>query len=287
MKVWILGSGGQMGRAMIDACQVLKIPFVASKRCDLDITDLEQVKRMGSSGGFTHMINCAAFTDVDGAEEKSKEAYGVNALGPENLGIVGRECGISVVHISTDYLFNGEKRSPYLEGDRPAPLNVYGKSKWEGEERLLSELSTACIVRTSWVFGNNGKNFISSALSLLRKEEHVQAADDQINRATYNRDLAHALLDLSFNSGIFHFANHTPLSRYAILQDFFEEAKERGLPLRCQKITPVLADSFPTRSPRPSYSVLSTEKIERVLGRKPRLWKTVLAEYFDYVQPNH
>lgn len=279
MKIWILGAGGQLGSALIEHCRKEKIPYAASKRADVDITDLEQLKVRGELTRATHLINCAAYTDVDGAEKNSHVAFAVNAIGAENAGIAARELGMKMVHVSTDYVFGGEKETPYLETDRPSPLGIYGKSKWEGEQRLLDQFGTACIVRTSWIFGHLGKNFISSIWQKLQNEEHIQAVDDQINRATYNRDLARALLDLSCHSGIFHFANGEPLSRYQIVKDFYTLARDRNLPVKCQKISPIASAPL---SFRPKYSVLDTRKVSLVLGRKPRLWETVLGEYFDH-----
>lgn len=283
MKVWILGAGGQLGCSLVDTCQSLAIPFVASKRSDVSITDLEELKKRGAKYKCTHIINCAAYTDVDRAETDSDLVYAVNAKGPEHLGIVARELGLSLVHVSTDYVFDGEKGGPYGEEDLPNPLGVYGKSKWEGELRLLAELPSACIVRTSWVFGKGGKNFISLALNLLQEREGLQAVEDQINRPTFHRDLALALLDLSNHSGVFHFANEGALSRYQILLDFFAAAQKREIPMRCKTISPVSFRAFPPLSPRPRNSVLSTEKVERALGRKPRMWQTVLSDYLDQV----
>lgn len=277
MLVWILGAGGQLGSALKDHCTLEKIPFIASGHTQADITDLEQLKQLSEQLNPTHIINCAAYTDVDGAEKNGQIAYAVNARGAENVGIIGREMGIKVVHVSTDYVFAGDKDSPYLETDRPNPLGVYGKSKLEGELRLLEQLGTACIVRTSWIFGQSGKNFISRALEMLRTKEQIEAIDDQINRATYNRDLAQALLDLSCHSGIFHFANGEAMSRYQIIKDFHTLAIQRNISLKCQKISPIGSDD----PIRPKYSALGTKKVELVLGRKPRVWETVLGDYFD------
>lgn len=285
MKVWILGAAGQLGIALIDRCQCENIPFVASKKSDIDVTNLEAMKEFADKKKFTHVINCAAYTDVDSAEKNQRSAYAVNAEGPENIGIVARENGMHAIHVSTDYVFDGEKTDAYLETDQPNPLGVYGKSKWEGEERLFDQFQTACVVRTSWIFGYEGKNFISSLLSRLIGEEEIQAIEDQVNRATYSRDLASALLDLSCHSGLFHFANGEPLTRYQIAQDFYKEAKRRSIPLKCQTILPISSKTFPSLSPRPRASVLDTEKVTRTLGRKPRLWETILQEYFDYVAP--
>lgn len=284
MKIWILGAAGQLGKALSDQCSSAEIAFHPSGKEEGDVTDLEKLHRVAQGGSWTHIINCAAYTDVDRAEKDVKRAFAVNADGPENLGIVAKEHGIQVVHVSTDYVFDGEKRTPYLETDRPNPLGVYGKSKLEGEERLLEQFPSACIVRTSWIFGHRGKNFISTLLEKLQTKERVEAVDDQINKATYDRDLAKALLHLCSHSGLFHYANSKPMSRFAIAKDFYAEGKKRGLSMKCQKIIPISADAYPALSPRPKFSALSTEKVSRVLGRKPLLWETVLEDYFNHVE---
>lgn len=132
MLVWILGAGGQLGSALKEHCTLEKIPFVASGHVQADITDLEQLKQLSEQLNPTHIINCAAYTDVDGAEKNGRVAYAVNARGAENVGIIAREMGIKVVHVSTDYVFAGDKDSPYLETDRPNPLGVYGRASWKG-----------------------------------------------------------------------------------------------------------------------------------------------------------
>ena len=286
MKILILGAKGQLGTALVDRCQLENLSFTPAGRDLVDVTDLEKLKRYLGTNPFTHLINCAAYTDVDGAEINAKEAFAVNALGAENIGVVARENGLRVVHVSTDYIFDGETDTSYVEDDRPNPINTYGKSKWEGEERLLSEFHQACIVRTSWIFGHLGKNFISSMLLKLQDEEQVYAIEDQLNRATYNRDLAKALIDLCCHSGIFHFANSHPLSRFQIALDFFERAKARGIPLKCQKILPAALKDFPSPSPRPKNSVLNTKKVSLTLGRKPRSWETILNDYFEHCFPH-
>lgn len=283
MKIWILGAKGQLGGALMDQCSRSKIPFVAADRKTTDITLLDQLKEQAEKNQCTHIINCAAYTNVDLAEKESAKAHAVNALGPENLGILGKEFDLKILHVSTDYVFDGQKGKPYQETDHPHPLGVYGKTKFEGEKRLLEMFPKACIVRSSWIFGQPSKNFISSIFSLLKNQETVRVVSDQINRATYHRDLAQVLLGLVDQQGIFHFANEKPLSRYQMMQDFSREMTKRNIPMKCQEIIPISAKDFPALSPRPLYSVLSTDKITAVLGRKPRAWETVLSEYIDYV----
>lgn len=287
MKIWIIGARGQLGRALIDRCSALGISFIATTRKDADITDLDALQKIAEKSKCTHIINCAAYTNVDLAEQENEKAYLANATGPENMAITARDHGMRLVHVSTDYVFGGEKSEPYTEQDKPNPLGVYGKSKWEGEQRVLDFFPTACIVRTSWIFGHEGKNFISSLLTKMKGEEDIRVVEDQINRATYVRDLAGALLDISCHSGIYHFANEKHLSRFQIAKDFYEEAQKRKVPLKCQTIIPISHKEFSSPSPRPQFSVLDTRKITATLGRKPRMWKTVLQEYFDYVAPLH
>ena len=283
MKIWILGANGQIGKALSEHCKANHIFFHSSIKEEIDITDLEKLKRACSQIKPTHLINCAAYTDVDGAEKNHSQAFAVNARGPENLAYVAIENGLQLVHLSTDYVFDGEKGAAYVETDSPSPLGIYGKSKWEGELRIVDRLPSSCIVRTSWVFGNGGKNFISGLLSKFKTQEYLKAVEDQINRATYSGDLAKALIALCNQSGIFHFANSPPLSRYQIAKDFLKEAVMRNLQINCKKVIPISSKSFPALSPRPKSSVLETEKVARVLGIKPSLWETVIIEYFNDV----
>lgn len=269
----------------MDQCQIGGVPFVASFKADLDISNLEQLKIKAEKANCTHLINCAAFTNVDEAERNPKRAFTANADGAENIGVIGREMGMHVVHVSTDYVFDGQKGAPYVETDVPSPINVYGKSKLEGEERLFEQFPTACIVRTSWVFGLGGNNFLSSIPNLLQKHSHLDVISDQISKATYSRDLARALIDLSFHSGIFHFANREEGSRFSMVKNCLNQLKERKIPLKCSSIAPISSEVFPSVAQRPLYSALACEKVERVLGKKPRMWETVLNEYLDLLYP--
>ncbi len=267
MKLWILGKTGLLGNALVNVCKGLD--FVATTRGEADITDLDSLKKALSEINPTHIVNCTAFNDVDGAESKSDQAFSVNSLGPENLGKLGKK----VIHISTDYVFDGAKRSPYLEEDSCNPLSVYGKSKREGELKLLSAAPNALIIRTSWLFGTGGKNFISSLVNLLRTQTELKIAADQIGSPTYAPDLARTILSLLDHSGIYHFANAGQVSRLEIAEYFLEVAKERGIPLNCKSLIPFKMNFL---APRPDYSVLGTSKINT-----PRSWKEAAEEYID------
>lgn len=273
MKIWILGADGQLGRTLASLCQRDQIPFVASKKNEADVTSLESLQTFVKQQSISHVINCAAYTNVDQAETEPHLAYDVNAKGPENLAILGNEFDFKVIHISTDYVFDGSKRSPYVEEDVCHPLSIYGKSKNEGEKRLFDQYKEALVVRTSWIFGFQGKNFVSSILDQLKTKEKIYADDNQISSPTYNCDLAKVLLDLRDQTGIIHFSQQEALTRYQIACDFFNLAKELGMEMRCQKITAL--SSSHSQGVRPKYSVLGSSKLKI----KPREWKSVLREY--------
>lgn len=281
MKLWIVGAKGLVGRTLYKLCKERKIDCVATGREEVDITDREALSAFADSVCPTHILNAAAYTAVDQAEKERELAFQINAKGPENLGRVAEERGLALLHISTDYVFDGKKRSPYLEGDSANPVNFYGSSKWEGEKRLLEAMPSACIVRTSWVFGKGGKSFISSLIEMMRREKSVRAVTDQQGRLTYSKDLAEALLELISCKGVFHFANTSPSSRFEIAEEVMAALKKRGEKIACREILPARAKEFKTVAKRPSYSVLETQKVEGVLKARPRPWQEALEEYLD------
>lgn len=271
MKIWILGADGLLGKALSKQCDTK-----GYGRLDADLCNLEQLRSIAEKEKFTHIINCGAYNDVDRAEIESEKAFDVNAKGPENLGILGREFGMKVIHVSTDYVFSGDKKTPYREEDACAPLSIYGKSKQQGEERLLSVLPTACVVRTSWLFGSGGRNFLSSFIRRFQTEETLTVEAGQISRPTLVHDLAKGLLELKDESGLFHFASGQPTSRYALARLLHTAAKESGMNIRCKEVVP----AYPSLGYRPSYSALSTQKIEAI-GLKPLSQEELICEWLN------
>jgi dTDP-4-dehydrorhamnose reductase len=279
MKIWIAGGGGLLGKALSYLCEKQKLGCIATTHGQLDIADPEMVKRFVDKATPTHIVNCAAYTDVDGAEKNPEHAFEVNAEGAENLAHAAREINAKLVHVSTNFVFDGLKNAPYVETDACRPLGIYAKSKWEGEQRVLGVLPSACIIRTSWLFGKGGKNFISSLIGLLKKQQEMRIVEDQMASLTFCGDLAAAILSLICHSGVFHFANRGECSRYQIAEEIYKEIKARGIALACERIIPVPSSTFPAPAQRPAYSVLNTCKIEAVLGKSPRSWTEVLKEY--------
>lgn len=271
-----------MGRAVAKLCTEQHLSFISTGHGDVDISSQPSVKEFfHAHPDITHIINCAAYTRVDDAETEAEAAFKANTLGPENLGKLARHEGLKLVHLSTDYIFDCENPFPLAETASCRPSSVYAKTKQEGEERLLSEFPHACIVRTSWVFGQGGKNFISSIWDKLHQEAKISVVHDQINRLTYARDLAEVLLALLCHEGIFHFANEGVASRYDVALKMRELLQENGKDLPCKEINKVSAAAFPTIAPRPRYSVLDTQKIEKLVGITPRPWQEALKEFVD------
>jgi dTDP-4-dehydrorhamnose reductase len=275
-RIWITGAGGLVGKTLCS-----KIDAIATSR-ELDIADLSAVRAFAKKNGpLTHIINCAAFSEVDPAESAIEAAFRTNAVGPENLGRLALEIGAHLIHLSTDYVFDAKKGSPLKEDDHPEPCNVYGKTKLEGEKRLFSVFPKACVLRTSWIFGAEGKNFVAKLLPLLETKDELRLVFDQTSRPTYVFDLANAIIELLDDSGLYHFANREPTNKYEFSLSFREIAEEMGFAIRCKTIVPVASSEFSSPAKRPLYSALHTGKIEKRLGSPIRPWKDCIREYLN------
>jgi dTDP-4-dehydrorhamnose reductase len=272
----------------------LKVALEATD-LELDISDAEAVRAFAETHRFTHIINCAAYTAVDNAETEEEAALAANAAGPSNLGKAAAEIGASLVHISTDYVFDGRAERPYTESDPCAPEGAYGRTKHAGEVALLQTTPARAqerrlyIIRTSWLFGEGGGNFVATMLKLMTSQPKLRVVADQRGRPTYTRDLAQAAIDLlgigeadtkqPAASGIYHFANGGALSWYDFAVSILEHARTLGFPVVTTEIEPVTTAEFPRPAPRPAYSVLDTTKIEAALGHEPRRWEAALGDY--------
>lgn len=277
MKLWITGASGLVGRALCAACHRRGIICLPTNRA-VDIRSFDQIKAFFSHHtDISHIINCAAFTDVDRAEVAPDEPFQTNVLGVEALAQLAAQFQLKLIHISTDYVFSGTK--PFCEDDSCTPLSVYAKTKRAGELKLFERLPSACLVRTSWVFGEGGKTFVSSLATKLQTQESLSVVDDQVNRLTYAPDLAETLLALLDYQGTFHFANAQTASRYHVAQYMHTLLSKKGVPLTCQQLIPKKAADFLQTAPRPLFSVLDTQKIEHTLNIAPRPWQAALEEY--------
>ncbi len=285
MIVAVTGAHGMLGS---DVCTVLGehreiLPFDID---DFDIADEISTQKHLSQTNPDLIIHCAAYADVDRAEQKRDEAFRINSIGTKNVATVSQRFDIPMVYISTDYVFDGEKSSPYLEGDSPNPINVYGKSKLEGEKWVKALLSKFYIVRTSWLYGKNGENFVYKILKVSNlpqystRRNQLAVVDDQVGSPTYTLDVAKALdcLIQTEYYGVYHITNTGFCSWYRFAQKIFEIlGKEVSLKA-------VNSSCFRQAAIRPKYSVLDNPAWSRTFGIELRPWQDALKDFLSSFQ---
>ena len=271
--ILVIGANGMLGRDM------MALIGAAARGVDIDeidITSLESTERVIRTLKPETVINCAAYTDVDGCETNVETAMQVNGEGVAHLALATRETGARLVHVSTDYVFDGSKGSPYVEDDAPCPLGVYGESKLAGELNAGFN-PDHLIVRTQWLFGLHGKNFVETMLRLAAEKDEIAVVDDQVGSPTWTVDLAHAVLALlkSGHRGIYHAANAGFCSWNGFAQAIFEEA---GLPVKVRGMT---TDELNRPARRPLYSTLDCSKLEQDAGFRLQPWRSALKTYLQ------
>lgn len=277
MKILITGANGQLGREL-HASLERQLPgqTVYTDAEQLDITDARQVEDFISTGNFTHIVNCAAYTAVDKAESDQTMCYRINADAVCNLASVAAKCGCKVIHISTDYVFDGRAHSPYRETDKVNPLSNYGASKRKGEMVLLSLCPDAIIIRTAWLYSTTGHNFVKTMLKLGRENKEIRVVSDQVGTPTYASDLAEAIVGIlrsrQWTPGIFHFTDEGVCSWYDFSKAIFRYAGIRNC-----KVIPINTEDYPTAAVRPPYSVLDKTTIKKTYGIEIPHWEESLA----------
>lgn len=275
----VLGAGGMLGQELVPRLQKFldESALAAFDKNELDITDRGALSKAISGVRPRVVINCAAFTDVDGCESKVEHAMAVNATAPGDLAKACKSIDATLVHIGTDFVFNGRSRRAYVPDSPADPLCVYGGSKWEGEKAIRESGTRHLIVRTSWLFGAFGRNFVEAILKRANSREPLTVVDDQTGRPTHAGDLADALIRLIEKdaSGTFHFAN----AGACTWNDFAKEiVAAAGLKAAVAAMSSAELNRPATR---PAYSVLDTAAYERLTGHRPRPWQEALADYMN------
>ena len=229
--IWLIGNKGMLGSDVERILLEMRKDYIASDM-DVDITNIRELKKYVGAGEIEWIINCAAYTPVDKAEDEPEMAFKVNAEGPLNLAKIAIEKGAKLIHISTDYVFDGEKESPYTEEDTPNPTGIYGKSKLEGEKIIKSLIQNYFILRTAWLYGKNGNNFVRTMLRLLNEKEVIKVVSDQWGSPTYTKDLADVILTIVGNKGdhygIYHFTNEGKTNWYEFAKEIYVIPKEES-----------------------------------------------------------
>jgi len=259
-----LGTGGSRVREFYEA----------------DITNPERVKDVVEKTVPDVIIHTAAWTDVDGCEADPGKAEAVNVYGTQNIVSAASEKDIPVIFISTDYVFDGEKSEPYKEDDRPSPLSVYGKTKYEGEKIVISGLARYVVVRTSWMYGSGGKNFVDTIINIAGNEKELTVACDQTGSPTYTKDLSSAIKELLMSGimegrHIFNISNSGQCSWFDLARTIVEI---KGIKT---KIESVSSDKIGRAAKRPTFSVLNNDKFAKITGHNMRPWRDALREYLE------
>jgi dTDP-4-dehydrorhamnose reductase len=295
MNVWLVGGDGMLGGALRDRLRSLSVPHVVTDR-ELDIGDAARVLDFARDARPTHIVNAAAYTRVDDAETQEDEAFRANALGPEHLARAAAATGARLGHFSTDYVFSGLAAEPYTEGAATGPTTAYGRTKLAGEQRLLGvpgAADFAYVVRTSWLFGENGPSFPRAIARLCLEKEELRVVADQFGRPTYTGDLASAALELfgiargrgPAAAGVYHYANGGETTWHGFAEAVREALLRLHKPVTAKRVVPVTTAEYPRPAARPPYSVLDTRKIEAALGRAPRHHREPLNEFLARLTP--
>jgi len=279
-KVLLIGAKGQVGQELqVTLPQLGEV--ISIGREELDLTNSEKIGQLIREIHPDYLVNASAYTAVDKAETEPDLAYSINATAPKIMAEAAEKTKAKFLHISTDYVFDGRKNTPYLETDLTNPLGVYGQSKLRGEEEIKTVNSQAIILRTAWVYGSYGKsNFVKTMLRLGKEREELKVVVDQVGSPTWSKDIAAAITHLLINvdnpPGIYNFTNSGVASWFDLTKAIFEEAKISGIPLKIQRVIPITTAEYPTPAVRPAYSVLSGQKISQQLGYIPPYWRDSL-----------
>jgi len=282
MKILITGGKGQLGKDLEKALlNTGRHEITSLGHTELNITKPDDIKRLISVTPPEVIIHCAAWTNVDQCELNKDNAYLVNALGSRNVAVMAAKVGAKLVYLSTDYVFNGEERQPYTEFDLADPINVYGKSKQAGEKYVSSLSNKYFIIRTSWLYGYYGQNFVKTMLNLAKEKSEVAVVNDQVGSPTYTKDLACFITELIETElyGIYHASNSGFCSWFDFAQAIFQKAS-----LNRMKVKPISTPELNRPAPRPAYSVLDNYciRLEGLPGL--RSWEEAIQEFLSEIQ---
>ncbi len=281
MNVLVTGKNGQLGsefQSISEQFSQFNFTFTGSE--DLDITNEKAVKVFFKQNSFDVVVNCAAYTAVDKAEDEPEKADAVNHLGVKNLVGSCETEEVKLIHISTDYVFDGNSKTPYNESDPTSPVGVYGKTKQLGEQSIQNSSLNAIIIRTSWVYSTFGNNFVKTMLRLGEEKNEINVVNDQFGTPTYAKDLAETCLSIlnqinSWKNGvsIFHYSNEGVISWYDFASEIMNIAS-----FDC-KVNPIPSDKFPTKAKRPKFSALDKTKIKNTFNIEVPKWRDSLLEF--------
>lgn len=281
-NILVTGANGQLGSEIKYLSKFHNINFTFTDIAELDITSMAEIETFFSSQKFDYIINCAAYTAVDKAEEEKEEADLANHIAAKNLAVISSKFKAKLIYISTDFVFDGSSSIPFTEEDKTNPLSVYGKTKLAGEKAVLKHGDGVIIIRTSWLYSSYGNNFVKTMIGLAKKRDSIEIVFDQIGTPTYARDLAEAVLNIinsqDFLTGVYHYSNEGVASWYDFAKAIVEIAG-----IKCT-IYPIETYQYPTPAKRPAYTILNKAKIKKTYNMKIPYWKTSLEKCINILK---
>lgn len=285
--IWLIGNKGMLGSEIETLLIRQKRDYVATDM-EVDITDIGQLNQFAADKQISWIINCAGYTLVDKAEDEPDAAFKINADGPSNIAQIADKKNAKLIHISTDYVFDGTKEGAYLETDIPNPINIYGKSKYKGETNIAEIIRAHFIIRTAWLYGENGNNFVHTMLKLFKERSEVKVVADQWGNPTYACDLAEAIIHIidinPTTFGLYHFTNEGKINWHQFATEIYNLAEIEGLINRPVKVLPIETSQYPMKAIRPVNSCLSKDKITRDFNISLKPWKESLSQFISILK---
>ncbi len=286
MRVLVTGGNGQLGTEVVREFNRLGHEVLAPLPEELDFLDPDTLAAKATTLQVDWVVNCAAYTHVDRAESEPEQAFTINRDSAGSLASVAAETGGRLLHVSTDFVFDGKQSRPYREDDEPAPLSVYGHSKWEGDKAVLAALPAAIILRTAWVYGVYGQNFVKTMLRLAGEGKPLRVVDDQIGTPTWTADIVQAMVALveADASGLFHYTSAGETSWCGFARAILAEAIQLGFEIKTRSVEAIPTSEYPLPATRPHYSVLDTRKIQPYLASPIPPWRDSLIKMLKELQ---
>jgi dTDP-4-dehydrorhamnose reductase len=287
--IWLIGNKGMLGTELSRLLETKRIPFVGTDQ-EIDITDSVALYDFASNQLFNWIINCAAYTAVDKAEDDEALCCSLNTDGAANIATAAKAIGAKLIHISTDYVFNGQGIKPLTEEDITAPIGVYGLSKRDGELKVSKENEKSYIIRTAWLYGKYGNNFVKTMLKAMNEREIVSVVNDQTGSPTWAHDLANVIIEIirlkdqekkNIPYGIYHYTNEGEITWYDFAKEIYNKSSSLNIIEKACEIKPCTSADFPAKVKRPVYSVLDKSKIKKILGLEIPNWKDSLMRFLN------
>ena len=289
--IWLIGNKGMLGTELSLLLEEKYLKFTATDK-EIDITDLKSLRdfyKQNSSDNdpINLIINCAAYTAVDKAEDDRETCIRINIEGSRNIAVVSKETDAVMIHFSTDYVFNGAGNKPYKEDDETDPIGMYGLSKRNGEIQIQKENDKSYIIRTAWLYGKYGNNFVHTMLRLMKEKDAISVVNDQNGSPTWAKDLAQTIIELINQSnknknipyGIYHYTNEGVITWFDFAKEILKQARAFGILEKDCEVKPCTSAEFPAKVTRPAYSVLDKTKIKNALGISIPAWNESLKDF--------